>query len=124
MRKIYMMLTALLASFAITANAERVLYQETYEAGGVPTTWTANGNASKGVKLSLASTDASTILQWTGGSDNGRSAHDFWGTSIYEGVDAEDYYNWGFKFRLGKILRKKEREPLDPNKVYKVRLVK
>ena len=42
----------------------------------------------------------------------------------YEGVDAEDYYNWGFKFRLGKILRKKEREPLDPNKVYKVRLVK
>jgi hypothetical protein len=90
MRKIYMMLTALLASFAITANAERVLYQETYEAGGVPTTWTANGKADK-VKLSLASTDASTILQWTGGGDNGRSAHDFWGTSIYEGVDAEEY---------------------------------
>ena len=90
MRKIYMMLTALLASFAITANAERVLYQETYEAGGVPTTWTANGTAGK-VKLSLASTDASTILQWTGGGDNGRSAHDFWGTSIYEGVDAEEY---------------------------------
>jgi len=90
MRKIYMMLTALLASFAITANAERVLYQETYEAGGVPTTWTANGKADK-VKLSLASTDASAILQWTGGGDNGRSAHDFWGTSIYEGVDAEEY---------------------------------
>lgn len=42
----------------------------------------------------------------------------------YEGIDADDYYNWGFKFRLGKILRKKKREPLDPNRIYKVRLVK
>lgn len=41
----------------------------------------------------------------------------------YEGIDAEDYYNWGFKFRLGKILRKKKKKPLDPNKIYKVRLV-
>ncbi len=41
----------------------------------------------------------------------------------YEGVDAEDYYNWGFKFRLGKILKKKKKKPLDPNKIYKVRLV-
>ncbi len=90
MKKIYMMLTAMLAIFALNASAERVLYQEAYEVGGVPTTWTANGKADK-VKLSLASTDASTILQWTGGSDNGRSAHDFWGTSIYEGVDAEEY---------------------------------
>lgn len=42
----------------------------------------------------------------------------------YVGIDADDYYNWGFKFRFGKILRKKKREPLDPNKIYKVRLVK
>ena len=42
----------------------------------------------------------------------------------YEGVDADNYYNWGFKFKFGKILKKKKREPLDPNKVYKVRLVK
>ena len=41
----------------------------------------------------------------------------------YEGLDADDYYNWGFKFRFGKILRIKEREPFDPNKVYKVRIV-
>ena len=41
----------------------------------------------------------------------------------YEGVDAEEYYNWGFKFRFGKILKRKKREPLDPNKIYKVRII-
>lgn len=40
------------------------------------------------------------------------------GFEAYEGVDAEDYYNWGFKFRFGKILRKKKREPHDPNNIY------
>ncbi|MBR1667029.1 MAG: AAA family ATPase [Bacteroidaceae bacterium] len=27
----------------------------------------------------------------------------------YKGVDAEDYYNWGFKFRFGKIIRRKRK---------------
>ena len=27
----------------------------------------------------------------------------------YEGVDAEGYYNWGFQFRFGKIIRKKRK---------------
>lgn len=98
MRKIYMMLTAMLAMFAINANAERVLYQEAYEVGGIPTTWTKNGDAAK-VSLVITSTDASNILQWTGGSDNGRSAHDFWGTSIYEGV-TEDEYSMSFEIRF------------------------
>ena len=93
-----MMLTAMLAMFAINANAERVLYQEAYEVGGIPTTWTKNGDAAK-VSLVITSTDASNILQWTGGSDNGRSAHDFWGTSIYEGV-TEDEYSMSFEIRF------------------------
>ena len=28
----------------------------------------------------------------------------------YKGVDAEDYYNWGFKFRFGKTIRRKSKE--------------
>ena len=57
--------------------------------------------------------------------DNGRMVEvevdgDF---EAYEGVDAEEYYNWGFKFRFGKIIKKKEREPFDPNKILKVRIV-
>lgn len=45
------------------------------------------------------------------------------GFEPYDGIDADNYYNWGFKFRFGKIIRKKKREPLDPNKIYKVRIV-
>lgn len=41
----------------------------------------------------------------------------------YEGIDAEDYYNWGFRFRFGKILRKKKRKPLDSNKVYTAKII-
>ena len=40
------------------------------------------------------------------------------------GVDAEDYYNWKAIFKLGKIIKRKKKEPIDPNKVLKVRLVK
>lgn len=45
------------------------------------------------------------------------------GFEPYEGIDSEDYYNWGFKFRFGKILRKKKREPFDPNKIYIARII-
>ena len=40
-----------------------------------------------------------------------------------QGIDAEDYYNWKAIFKLGKILKRKKREPFDPNKVYKVKIV-
>ena len=98
MKKLYVFMTALLALFAINANAIRVLYSENYEAGGVPSTWTFNGDVNK-VKLGIVSTAASSILQWTGGSDNGRSAHDFWGTSIFEGV-TEKSYSLSFEIRF------------------------
>ena len=39
------------------------------------------------------------------------------------GIDAEDYYNWKAIFKLGKVLKRKKREPFDPNKILKVRLV-
>lgn len=97
MKKLYVFMTALLALFAINANAIRVLYSENYEAGGVPSTWTFNGDVNK-VKLGIVSTEASSILQWTGGSDNGRSAHDFWGTSIFEGTETE--YTISFELRF------------------------
>lgn len=35
-----------------------------------------------------------------------------------QGIDAEDYYNWKAIFKLGKILKRKKREPFDPNKIY------
>lgn len=41
-----------------------------------------------------------------------------------QGIDAEDYYNWKAVFKLGKILKRKKREPFNPNKIYKVKLVK
>ena len=97
MKKLYVFMTALLALFAINANAIRVLYSENYEAGGVPSTWTFNGDVNK-VKLGIVSTAASSILQWTGGSDNGRSAHDFWGPSIFEGTETE--YTLSFELRF------------------------
>ena len=40
-----------------------------------------------------------------------------------QGIDAEDYYNWKAIFKLGKILKRKKREPFDPNKIYKVKIV-
>lgn len=97
MKKLYVFMTALLALFAINANAIRILYSENYEAGGVPSTWTFNGDVNK-VKLGIVSTEASSILQWTGGNDNGRSAHDFWGTSIFEGTETE--YTLTFELRF------------------------
>ena len=93
MKKPYVLMTALLALFAIDANAIRVLYSENYEAGGVPATWTINGGTG-----SIASTDASNIFKYALGANNGRSAHDFWGTAIYDGTPTE--YTLTFELRF------------------------
>ena len=94
MKKIYLVMTVLLALFAINANAIRVLYSENYEAGGVPTTWTINGGTG-----AIASTDASNIFQFSLGANNGRSAHDFWGKSVFEGL-TETEYSLSFELRF------------------------
>ncbi len=93
MKKLYVFMTALLALFAINANAVRILYSENYEAGGVPATWTINGGTG-----AIASTEASNIFQFSLGTNNGRSAHDFWGPSIFEGTEAE--YTLSFELRF------------------------
>ena len=93
MKKLYVLMTALLALFAIDANAIRVLYSENYEAGGVPATWTINGGTG-----SIVSTDASNLFQYALGANNGRSAHDFWGTAIYDGTPTE--YKLTFELRF------------------------
>jgi len=94
MKKIYVFMSALLAMFAINANAIRVLYSENFEAGGVPATWTINGGTG-----TIASTDASNIFQFALGQNNGRSAHDFWGPSIFEGI-TETSYSLSFEIRF------------------------
>ena len=94
MKKLYVLMTALLALFAIDANAIRVLYSENYEAGGVPATWTINGGTG-----SIVSTDASNLFQFALGQNNGRSAHNFWGLSIFEGV-TEKSYSLSFEIRF------------------------
>jgi hypothetical protein len=45
MKKFYLLFTAMLALFVTTAKADRILFSENYEAGGVPATWTRNGSA-------------------------------------------------------------------------------
>jgi len=84
MKKFYVLMTALLALFAVNANAERILYSENYEAGGVPATWTINGNASK-TYATIAGDEEGKYLSFYN-SDNGRSAHCLWGESIFDAV--------------------------------------
>ena len=84
MRKFNFFLTALLALFTTTAHADRILYSENYEAGGVPTTWTVNGNAEK-TYATIAGDTEGKYLSFTN-TDNGRSAHCFWGESIFDEV--------------------------------------
>ena len=84
MKKLYVLMTALLALFAVNANAERILYSENYEAGGVPATWTINGNASK-TYAAIAGDEEGKYLSFYN-SDNGRSAHCLWGESIFDAV--------------------------------------
>lgn len=94
MKKIYVFLSALMAMFATNANAIRVLYSENYEAGGVPATWTINGGTG-----SVASTKASNIFQFALGQNNGRSAHDFWGLGVFDGI-TETSYSLSFEIRF------------------------
>ena len=81
MKKLYVFMTALLALFAINANAIRVLYSENYEAGGVPATWTINGGTG-----SIAGDTEGKYFSFALGQNNGRSAHCLWGESIYDAV--------------------------------------
>lgn len=80
------MFTAMLALFATTAKADRILFSENYETGGVPATWTVNGNAAKGAGASILGDQEGKYISITGGSDNGRSANCFWGESIFDAV--------------------------------------
>ena len=81
MKKIYLMLTAMLALFATTAKADRILFSENYEAGGVPATWTINGGTG-----SIAGDTEGKYFSFALGQNNGRSAHCFWGEGIFDPV--------------------------------------
>ena len=81
MKKIYLMFTAMLALFATTAKADRILFAENYEAGGVPATWTVNGGTG-----SIAGDAEGKYFSFALGQNNGRSAHCLWGESIFDSV--------------------------------------
>ena len=81
MRKFNFFLTALLALFTTTAHADRILYSENYEAGGVPTTWTVNGGTG-----SIQGDTEGKYFSFELGQNNGRSAHCLWGESIFDEV--------------------------------------
>ena len=81
MKKLYVFMTALLALFAINANADRILFSENYEAGGVPATWTINGGTG-----TIAGDTEGKYFSFALGQNNGRSAHCLWGESIYDAV--------------------------------------
>lgn len=75
------MFTAMLALFATTAKADRILFSENYEAGGVPATWTINGGTG-----SIAGDAEGKYFSFALGQSNGRSAHCFWGEGIFDPV--------------------------------------
>lgn len=79
MKKLYVFMTALLAMFAINANADRILYSENYEAGGVPATWTINGGTG-----TIVGDNEGKYFSFALGNSNGRSAHCLWGESIFD----------------------------------------
>ena len=81
MKKFYLMFTAMLALFATTAKADRILFSENYEAGGVPATWTINGGTG-----SIAGDTEGKYFSFALGQNNGRSAHCFWGEGIFDPV--------------------------------------
>jgi len=81
MKKFYLMFTAMLALFATTAKADRILFSENYEAGGVPATWTINGGTG-----SIAGDTEGKYFSFALGQINGRSAHCFWGEGIFDPV--------------------------------------
>jgi len=83
MRKFNFFLTALLALFTTTAHADRILYSENYEAGGVPTTWT--NQKSRGT-LEIVPDGEGHYLSWALGQNNGTGVTSFWGESIFDSV--------------------------------------
>ncbi len=84
MRKFNFFLTALLALFTTTAHADRILYSENYEAGGVPTTWKVNGGTG-----SIQGDQEGKYLSFALGQNNGRSAHCLWGENVYDEVKSD-----------------------------------
>ncbi len=97
MRKIYSILTAMLALFAINAHADKILYSENYESGTtVPSTWTVNGGTA-----SIAGDTEGHYLSFALGQNNGRSAHCLWGESIFDSVkDNLTEYTVHYEFQM------------------------
>jgi hypothetical protein len=83
MKKFYLLTTVLMALFAVNVYADRFLYTENYEAGGVPSTWTRNGN---NTVLSILGDDEGKYISFLLPQENGRSAHNLWGAAIYDPV--------------------------------------
>lgn len=81
MRKFYFLCTAMLLMFATSVMADRILYRENYEIGGLPTTWTINGGTG-----SIAGDNEGKYMSFALGQNNGRSAHCLWGAGIYDEV--------------------------------------
>ena len=81
MRKFYFLCTAMLLMFATSVKADRILYQENYEVGGVPSTWTFDGGAG-----SIAGDTEGKYMSFALGQSNGRSANCLWGAGIYDEV--------------------------------------
>lgn len=81
MRKFYFLCTAMLLMFATSVKADRILYQENYEVGGVPGTWTFDGGAG-----SIAGDAEGKYMSFALGQSNGRSANCLWGAGVYDEV--------------------------------------
>jgi hypothetical protein len=67
--------------FATSVKADRILYQENYEVGSLPSTWTINGGTG-----SIAGDTEGKYMSFALGQNNGRSAHCLWGAGIYDEV--------------------------------------
>ena len=80
MKKFYLTLLAIVA-MVTNAYADRILYQENYETGAVPSTWTVNGGTG-----SIAGDSEGKYFSFALGQVNGRSAHCFWGENIFDPV--------------------------------------
>ncbi len=83
MRKFYFLCTAMLLMFATSVKADRILFQENYETGGIPSTWTYAAEAGKNNGATIAGDSEGHYFSVYGGSANGRSANCFWGEGIY-----------------------------------------
>lgn len=81
MRKFYFLCTAMLLMFATSVKADRILYQENYEVGGLPSTWTISGGTG-----TIAGDTEGKYMSFALGQNNGRSANCLWGAGIYDEV--------------------------------------